>query len=69
MNIATLRKLKNNPFYKMNSKQKEGMAMIERKPMVEFGSPDIHDNSLDIHPVNVVKINRKSKKDEKKQAK
>ena len=42
MNEQTLRKLKNNPHYKMNSKQLEELNRIDKKPMIKFGNPEIH---------------------------
>ena len=66
MNEQTLRKLKNNPHYKMSSKQLEEFNRIDKKPMIKFGNPEIHNNNPILHPVNVVKSRKKY---EKKKAK
>lgn len=62
MNLYQLEKLKNNPHYKLSLKQKTKLNQIQRKPMVEFGALDIHDNSLKKHNTNQSKKKVKNKK-------
>ena len=49
MNIQTLKKLAQNPHYKLNDKQKAELAQATRKPMVTFGVINKHDNTKKIH--------------------
>lgn len=62
MNKETLDRLKNNPHYKLSSKQKEEAKSIERKPMKKFGDVEIHNNTP---PIQKDKIVRKGKNDKK----
>ena len=59
MNEQTLKKINNNPHYKMNKDQKIGLSEITRKPMIQFGEPILHDNSFAKHDVSVVKERKK----------
>lgn len=61
MNKATLDKLKSNPFYKPNASERMAMAEAERKDMVEFGVPSVHNDSFAKHSVEVRKYKRKEK--------
>ena len=66
MNEATLKRLKNNPHYKMNAKEKAELEELERqrRPMVEFGQTPIHQQEqpeFERHQVVVVKRGRKKK--------
>jgi hypothetical protein len=60
MDAETLEKLKNNPHYKMSAKQKEELRQLERKPMVEFGVPPVHNTSFG-HEVEMEKKKRFSR--------
>lgn len=66
MNIQTLKKLQNNPFYKLSKKQELELRTLDKKPMIEFGVPNIHSSSLDKHPVSMLKIGRYDKKNKQK---
>ena len=59
MNLQTLKQLAQNPHYKLSPKQKAMLEKANRKPMVEFGVPRIHDNKLKIHDTNQRKRRRK----------
>lgn len=59
MNEKTLQKIKKNPYYKMSKDQKIQLSEIERKPMIQFGEPNLHDNSFAKHDVSVVKRRKK----------
>jgi hypothetical protein len=61
MDIQTLQKLSKNPHYKLSPAQREQLSQVERKPMVEFGSPNIHVNEFNRHDVEQT-FNRKTKK-------
>lgn len=67
MNEATRKKLESNPHYKLSAKQKKEIREenLNRKPMVEFGTPPVHQNRIEpqfeTHPTNVVKIDRTRK--------
>ena len=71
MNEATLRRLAQNPHYKMSAAQKAELerlkieqAQADRKPMVEFGQTPIHQrngNEIEKHDVRVVKRGRTKK--------
>lgn len=66
MNRETLERLARNPHYKLSAKQKEELAKIDRKPMVEFGVPSIHNTDLPIHETGQERTVRTSKKTIKK---
>jgi len=66
MNRDTLERLARNPHYKLSAKQKEELAKIDRKPMVEFGVPPIHNTDLPIHETGQETRTRTSKKTTKK---
>jgi DNA-binding PadR family transcriptional regulator len=57
MNIETLKMLSKNPHYKLTPKQKEELA--ERKPMVEFGVPNLHNNTFEKHETETKKKRKK----------
>lgn len=53
MNLETLRRLAQNPHYKLTSKQKAELAQHEQKAAVTvFGGVNLHDNSVSIHDTN-----------------
>ncbi len=64
MSDETLLKLAKNPHYKMNAEQKNQLARIKavEKPVVEFGTPDLHNNEFEKHDTKVVKKRRYGKK-------
>lgn len=66
MNEKTIAKIKNNPFYKPSGAQQAEIAKTERKPMVEFGTIDKHDNDFDRHPTSPVVRQRINKNTTKK---
>lgn len=51
MDKQTLLKLQNNPHYTLSDKQRKELndilAQENKKPMIEFGSPDLHDNDFE----------------------
>lgn len=61
MEEKTLKKLKQNPFYKLSDKQKEEASTIDRRPMIEFGSPNLHNQSFEKHETKVYRKNKKQK--------
>lgn len=54
MNIETLRRLAQNPHYKLTSKQKAELARYERTTV--FGSVQTHDNNIKLHDTNQHKV-------------
>lgn len=54
-----MRKLKSNPFYKPNASERMAMAEEDRKEMVEFGVPAVHNDNFEKHSVEVRKYKRK----------
>jgi len=56
-----LDKLKNNPHYKLSAVQLAELASKERKPMIEFGSLDKHDTTLNKHQAGELRVKRTSK--------
>jgi len=58
MNIETLLKLKNNPHYKLSDKQKAFLNEYERKPMIEFGLPKLHNQSFPKNDTSFVQKRR-----------
>jgi len=58
MNNKTADKLRNNPHYKPNEDQQAEINQVERKPMVEFGAPNIHNNDFEKHQVKTKKKKR-----------
>jgi len=58
----TLEKLKRNPHYKLSQKQLDEYTKETRQPMVEFGGPNVHNDSFAKHEVEVKRKNRKFKK-------
>ena len=65
MEEKTLENLKNNPHYKMNAKQKAEYESIVKKPMIQFGKPDVHDNQFAKHDTFMVKTKYENKKGNK----
>ena len=61
MNIQTLKNLSKNPHYKLSDKQKRQLAEYDRKPMIEFGVMNKHDNTRNIHDTGRTKIKVKGK--------
>jgi hypothetical protein len=59
MNERILKRLINNPHYKMNKDQKIGLSEIKKKPMIQFGEPNLHNNEFAKHDVSVVKKREK----------
>ena len=56
MNETTLHKLASNPHYKMTADQKNQMVNLKpKKPMNEFGVPNLHDNEVEKHDTKVIK--------------
>lgn len=55
MEYHALLKLKRNPHYKMNEKQKKKLAEYENDPIVLFGQVEKHENTFVQHPVKVRK--------------
>lgn len=61
MHLEMLKRLKNNPHYKLNAKQQAELDQIEREQMVEFGVIEKHNNTVEKHPVFSKKKARSSK--------
>lgn len=55
MDEYTLKKLQRNPHYKLSDKQRAQLASCRRNPMVDIGTPQIHNNKVEKHPVEMVK--------------
>ena len=68
MNIQTLKKLASNPHYRLTSKQMAMLAQADKKPMIEFGVPSVHNNRFDIHDTNQKKKKRGEHERTKKQS-
>lgn len=47
MNIATLRRLKKNPHYKLTAEQRRMLEEGELKSSIEFGAPPIHNSTYE----------------------
>ena len=61
MNYQTLKKLSQNPHYRLSVAQQAELASQERKPMIEFGSLDKHDTTLNKHQTGELRVKRTSK--------
>ena len=59
MNIQTLKNLSKNPHYKLSDKQKRQLAEYDRKPMIEFGVMNKHNNKMPIHSTGQTKRKKK----------
>lgn len=55
MNEETLKRLKKNPYYKMNSKQKKEEEELTKEPMRKFGDVEIHNDTPEIHKVKIIR--------------
>lgn len=63
MNQKTLDRLKNNPHYKISSKQySEPMTDEEEGTMVEFGRPPQNTTTFETHQTSLKKTQRTSRK-------
>lgn len=60
MNQATAQRIKKNPFYKMTDEQRREAEEADKKPMVEFGIVDRHNQSVPLHSVRVERVARKN---------
>ena len=61
MNDGMLLRLSRNPHYKLSDEQKRRLAEINKKPMVEFGVPPIHNKAINMHDTTLSKKARKEK--------
>ena len=59
MDYQTLKKLSQNPHYKLSPKQRVALDGYERPKMVQFGEPEINDNTFSQHEVKLKKIKTK----------
>lgn len=62
MNERTLEKINKNPHYKMSKEQKIQFGEIKRKPMIQFGEPELNNNQFAKHDVSVVQKREKYEK-------
>jgi len=65
MDKKILEKLSQNPHYKMTKEQKAEYEYYNRKPMIQFGTPDINTNQFAKHETSMVKIKYENKKSKK----
>lgn len=56
MNQETLKRLQSNPHYKMG-KEKE-KPPIKRKPMIEFGQLNRHNQTVPLHDIGMQRVAR-----------
>lgn len=61
-----LERLSKNPHYKMSKEQEAEYNQMVRKPMIQFGEPDINKNEFAKHDVSVVKMKYENKKTAKR---
>ncbi len=62
MDYRILKKLANNPFYKMNKDQLKELNEYERTSMVTFGVPVINENKFIKHEILTKKSYKKPSK-------
>ena len=61
-----LERLSKNPHYKMSKEQEIEYRKLTRKPMIQFGEPDINNNQFAKHDVSMVKMKYENKKTAKR---
>lgn len=61
MDKETLLRLSRNPHYKLSDKQKEELARTQRVQMIQFGEPDLHNQSIPKHDTSFMQKRKSTK--------